>query len=655
MAERRTLAVIGRVGGPLIDRAVADALPTADGPTQAASVELLLDRGATDGLVGLIRHYHQLAEPARQRVLATAGTLGGACQRVGGSADRQARLNMVEIVEAGSLARLAYLLTGQLRDDDGPLSKAAAAALLRLTRRYLIEPIGESSEAGPADRETIAALRKAVGEACGRFERHRRRDVLLAAVCFAPDLGPTIEKHAVEPEGVATKALSGLISNGEDVLVRRQLLALACWEGLGPAVTLALREGEAGSALACVLERGHFLVAPQVRRAVRCASRGGRLAPGWSQAAEWPDGVRRWLWRWLDAAGSDVTAGTALAGGIAADGRRIDRLRAARWLSRQDDAQAAEVLATLCFDPEAAVARVALLRLIAGQWSGLNGLMLRLVASEHASVRRIVERHIAPIGFERLWQNWGRLSEEDQVKAGRALVRIDPGFGRKLWQKLRAGEAGSRLQAVMMVRQLEQVSYYEAELRSLTRDADERVASAAVKALGESRGSGNSEAAVAAALVHRDDRVRANAVEALTQLDRVGAYSGQLLALSEEAGNRSRATAIKALLEAPMSEAVPKLRRMLCDGDERHRSSALWVVEKLGLGGVLKEVAARAKVDEVGRVRQRALRVLRSIANDRVGGTQAGKANVAGSVGSVPGQGGDTSEHAPASVAEERA
>jgi hypothetical protein len=53
---------------------------------------------------------------------------------------------------------------------------------------------------------------------------------------------------------------------------------------------------------------------------------------------------------------------------------------------------------------------------------------------------------------------------------------------------------------------------------------------------------------------------------------------------------------------------------MLADEENRHRVSALWVVEHLNLVSLLHEVADVARSDPARNVRQRALRVIRDMA-----------------------------------------
>ncbi|MCG8616510.1 MAG: HEAT repeat domain-containing protein, partial [Desulfobacterales bacterium] len=247
------------------------------------------------------------------------------------------------------------------------------------------------------------------------------------------------------------------------------------------------------------------------------------------------------------------------------------------------------------------------------EWEGLGRLMVRLIGSEHVEVRAVAEAHLAPLGFERLWNGWEGMTREQRERVGMALMKIDRRFLEKLDGKMAAGESGERVRGIQVVRHLGQETYFESRLVGLSEDGDERVAATAVRALGGMGASAAAEAALGRALSHRDDRVRSNAIEGLEALKRLGEHGEALERISRGDGHRSRATAIRALLSMPLSEGLPALVRMLDEGDERHRISALWVVERMELVGVLDRVATLAKGDGDSRVRSRAVRVIRDM------------------------------------------
>jgi len=338
------------------------------------------------------------------------------------------------------------------------------------------------------------------------------------------------------------------------------------------------------------------------------------LAPRGSELAALDRESHQRLPRWVGALSmprSDLCEALAA---VAASPDRMARLLALRELIALNDEQADEQIAAMCFDANPAIARIALRHLLRRRWRGLSQIMVRLIGSANQELRQIVERQLGPIGFERFWRNWPTIAPATRTAAGRALMKIDPSFAKLLSRRMQSEIADDRLRAVMIVRELGQETQFESQLLARARDSDERVASAAVKALSAFGSSRPIVDALTESLDHTDDRVRSNAVEALEAIGHVKPVADSLAALAEDGANRSRATAIKALLELPMSQALPQLERMLADGDDHHRVSALWVVEKMGLLPVVHRVASLAQHDPEPRVRRRAVRVVRDLA-----------------------------------------
>ena len=75
------------------------------------------------------------------------------------------------------------------------------------------------------------------------------------------------------------------------------------------------------------------------------------------------------------------------------------------------------VIASMCQDADESIARMALRELIRRRWSGLAALMMRLVTSPHPEVRKIAERHLVPVGFDRFWEHFERMDPTHLVDA----------------------------------------------------------------------------------------------------------------------------------------------------------------------------------------------------------------------------------------------
>jgi len=603
---------------PRIDQALADALPTADPATRDQVLRRLLERQTLPGLTGLVRCFHLLAAEQQELVLERAGDLAAALREAGRSDDLQERLNMIEIVRRAAEVRMAYLVADQLREADSRLTKAAASMLFQVARRLMIHT--ESDRADDQTRRARFHVRQAVGEALACFHQHRRRDILAAAACLAPQPHPEIEGRLADPKSPAHSAMAGLIAQADQPVICRALLSFAAQPTLREAVLRALAQGRVAEQLGFILRLAHLLPAPEVRGTLRRLNRADHLlGPG--DAVEQADPfVGRKLPAWIDALPVADEAKTRVLGRLIVHPDPMTRLAGLRRLMRQDEEAGDEAIATLCFDREPTVARIALRHLLRRQWSGLNRLMVRLMSEGDPSVKQIVQQQLSPVGFDRLWVNWPQMSEQTQRTAGRALMKIDRSFHRKIARRMADRDPAARLQAVMMVRTLEQESYFEPQLLMLARDPDVRVASAAVKGLGAIGDSKTAGEVLVASLDHPDDRVRSNAIESLEGRPGSDVVVEKLLSISEGRGNRSRAAAIKALMALPLSEAVGALQRMLRDGDQRHRLSALWVVQRLSLLPLVREVGELARFDDDPRVRRRAVRVVREMATGEVAG-----------------------------------
>jgi HEAT repeat protein len=605
----RILRQLANLDDAVADQAMAEALPTADGDTRRVLVAMLLERAQSAGLEGVVRHFHQLEAPAQRLVIAQVGVLDDALRRAADDREVQTRLNVIDIVDRSSRAWLAYLLTSQLHAGDARLHRAAASALLGVVRRHGLATAAPEAEAGAREQ-----LYRAVVEACACFHQHRRRDVLLAAACYAPRFGKPLLKHIADRHGPAYPAMCEVIAQADHPMTARALLGFVAIESTRQAAIRGLESRNAAAHLGPITELAHLLPAAAVLSGVRHVRKPVHLAPRGRNLASLDVACHRRLPRWIAALALDGPTRRQALSELAVQPDAITRLAALRQLMRMADEQADQAVAPMCFDADPAIARTALRHLLRRRWQGLGRMMVKLVSSAHPDLRRIAERQLGPISFERLWRNWPNIAPGTRVAAGRALAKITPEFGRQLAVKMAADEPADRLQAVMMARQIGQENCLEKQLLERVGDADSRVASAAVGALGPLGPTEPVLATLTDALSHGDDRVRSNAIESLQEMQQVASVCESLMALAHESGNRSRATAIKVLMDMPMNQALPALERMLGDDDHAHRVSALWVVERLGVLPVVNRVAQIAQADPEPRVRRRAVRVVRDLA-----------------------------------------
>jgi HEAT repeat protein len=183
-------------------------------------------------------------------------------------------------------------------------------------------------------------------------------------------------------------------------------------------------------------------------------------------------------------------------------------------------------------------------------------------------------------------------------------------------KRLRArlgSSAQDRRRAISVMRTLGLTARFAEELALLARDADPTVRSAAVAVLGTLQ-TPAARRTTRDALDDPDHRVQANAIESLTR-EQVAGQTPLLTRKLSHRDNRVRANAVRRLLQLKLPEAARALLEMLGDGNRAHRTSALWVVERMKLTTALDRIEAIARDDPDERVRARARRLLHRVGN----------------------------------------
>lgn len=364
-----------------------------------------------------------------------------------------------------------------------------------------------------------------------------------------------------------------------------------------------------------VLDAAHFLVLRDVRQALGHLREPARLWPGEEGLSRLPMRQLRALPLWAHTLPTEQHLRIARLRQLAQSHDATTRLLALRRLLQlareMADATCDDAIASFCTDHDVVIARMALWHLVRCRYSNLPRILGQLVNSPHDSIRRIASRHLAPLGFARLWEQWPRLPLKHRVSAGRALIKIDAMFHAKLADRLLMDDRRARLRALGMIADLCQGSFFEEALVRLCQQDDAFIVSAAVRALGSASGQ-TVIATLERLLDHEDSRVRANAVEALEQLQS-HRHVDALLSMARHDDNRPRANAIAALMEMRTSDAMQSLARMLGDPRKEHRTSALWLVDAMGLIEVARSVAEMSISDSDPAIRQRAAGAIQNL------------------------------------------
>lgn len=619
-----------------IDLAMAAALPTADAAACGYIAQTLLKRKHSPSLTALVVHYHRLEPAVQQLVIDNVLDLYRPLREATELRTTAGPANAMAIIRRACHPKLAYLALSELKTGIEAVRPEAAACLLEMCRAVaavLPTPEGETSviagkavganpatpplspDAAPDTRPVVPAapidalasltLQEAVEEALRLYQYHNQADVLRAIATLAPRAMPGAVS-AIEARGsVVAPALRLMIEMPDDEAIRRSLLSWARVTAMQNSVMAGVSRTVGRGTFGDVLSLGHLAAAGPLAQKLRNSETPETLAPSADAVAAMNSVQRRALVHWLRPLNIDAERKAALLAPLARDSDPGVRLAALRLLI--DSAPLVEVtdlIASLCRDADLAIARIAMRHLIRARWPGMTHLLLKLLHSQHAEIRKLAARRLAPLGFEKLWDAWPRLSTSQQLAAGRALLKLDPSFPRLLGERLNAPERPIRLRALAIIQGLNQGSLFEPALLALARDLDPVIASAAVRVLGTTP-TPQSAQVLEQHLNHEDSRVRANAVEALQALNATK-HVDQLLKMAAEEDPRPRANAINALMQMRTNDAMSALLRMLADDRADQRTSALWLVDHLGVVEVARHIAEMAISDGDPSVKQRA-------------------------------------------------
>lgn len=589
-----------------IDASMAAALPTADPAAAALIARHLLENGHPDAALSLVQNFHLLPGEVQAAVVARASESYHALRQAAQGRSGPGPVNAVQIVRGARSPKLAHLLVDQLRFGDAAVRSLAAEGLLEMAR--------DLAAATVHDAEAEQAFITGLEEALNLYRHHGQPMVLLAVAALVPRPMTGIFRLLQDRTHPAAKPMARLIEGHAAPELRRSLLV---WLRMPPLMEPAAQRLQRmeGPALAEPLRFAHLLAVGPVARGLRRLADAQRLCPSTDQASALPEGTRRSLPRWIRALPLDPRGQIdALAKLVRADdiALRIAALRALLAIAEQPGGEGAhDVLSAFTEDPDARLARMAMRHLVRVRWPGLAKLLVKLVNSPHEEIRRLAGGHLAPLGFARFWDSWPRLSFAQQIAGGQALIKLDAAFHKHLADRLARPERPSRLRALAIIHTLNQGPLFEPTLLALSRDLDEVVVSTVARALGTCDTPSSVEA-LEKLLRHADSRVRANAIESLHHLKSTR-HVDRLLDMAEHEDNRPRANAIHALMEMRTGEALTSLARMLAHPQAAQRTSALWLIDHLGLIELSRHVAEMSITDRDDKVKRRAGEVIQHL------------------------------------------
>ncbi len=585
-------------------------------------------------LAAIIRRWDRVPDDLRHVVMvAGRGRFAAAAAGLAASNDPGDRMSVCELAsEVGDLS-LAPVLATLFSDREATIASASERALMRLSFiGASVDPQRgqeRADEDGRGEDRTDDAVRDAlvasVASVMACAARERRRPALMGAMALL-DLATLARARAgvehalgawmLGADEEARSALRNTLRASDSTLARRRALEWLSTDALGAAALERLARARTPAEHECVLTRSHLLAHPARARRAAMLGRAGRAAdPGAAALPAFlpaPQDVpnlslaaRRGLPRYLRASGAGVEARRRVIEPLLADDDPLVRHACTRTAPPG-------ALADLCFDPDARVARSAMLswslvgeraggpapgrRLALRADAGREKLLARLARSPHAPVRAVARQEIELLAW------FDPRVPAARAAARRRLAREPEALVADLRAVLLSGAPEDRVAAVQAVRGLSLHACVERELLGLCDAAADgpraRVAATALAALAEL----GTDAATQAVTRHvgvADARVRANAVEGVGILLRAAAdpsmMRSRLIELKDDPHHRVRANAVRALLVRPGSlvegrpgggrvyepAAVDSLLAMLSDVRAEHRLAGAWVAGRV--------------------------------------------------------------------------
>ena len=605
------------ISDPIVDQAMAAAMPTADPITLRLIALSLLERDHHIGATALVKHFDLLPPDLQATVVQQAPKWHHPLREVAGQKSAtQGPANVIHIIVAANAAKLAYLITEQLHHRPHNLRVQAAQALLQLAcwaRRSVDQPGDDPDRCDVASAQYIQT---AVEDAVRLYHTHLQPDILLALATLGPRSTPVALKELAKPDSLATDPARKILTYADRSDTRRAILVWGQLPTLAADAMTGLTRAVVNRGLTDVLSSAHLLLNSRVADPLNKIHDPDSLWPKPTELANWSAQQTRplALWAWVLPFTNPQRIEKLVSLGQLPDA--LTRLAALRRLidiaNTDQNSSVNNAIARFCHDTQQEIAWIALRQLMSQrQWDGLSALLLKLINSPHENVAQLARDRLAPMAFDRLWEGWSHIETTQKLAVGRALVKIDRRFHAHLQQKLVSEDRQDNLRALSMITELNQGTHFEPALLALTQSSDEKVASAAVRALGTAQ-SEHTIDALESAMEHHDSRVRANAVEAIDQVHSTR-HVRRLAAMAHKEDNRPRANAIKTLMEVSAGSAITALKHMLHDPDPAHRISALWVVESLGLIEVAHQVAELSVSDTDHKVKERADRIIHEL------------------------------------------
>lgn len=453
----------GLIDHPSVERAMGVAWDTADPTGRRKIIATLLQRRRPEGLVVLIQRLHELDPGSWTELAERIDQLQKPLRLIlsGNTASQtpDAQVNALILIEAAAAGSLTYLVTEKLRSPHETVRQRAEDCLLGMA--------GRVQQMQDVDGQRLT---DAVNDAVVRYARHRRPAVLRAWLGLAPRglvAGGTALEALQDTDHPAVGPMRELLQAADHVQDRSGLVAALAIPTLTLAAVAGLRrcveDGTWGEAIA---GREHLLDWSAVRRGLARAGEPRDLLPtAWEDqyeagVAALPAWIAALPWSPLDQA-MRLQPLAAVAAPLPARFAATRRLIALAQQAVAELGGAADprlldlvqqTLRSCADDPHPSLARLAAAWLLSQTTDrGQNDATLTALSrSRHPGVKVLASRRLSATAFDRLWQNWPKLSDTARLQAARTTLKLDPLAPQRLEHQLRRG-GRARTQALEIV------------------------------------------------------------------------------------------------------------------------------------------------------------------------------------------------------------
>ncbi len=256
------------------------------------------------------------------------------------------------------------------------------------------------------------------------------------------------------------------------------------------------------------------------------------------------------------------------------------RLTALKCLNQQHYPQIQSYLLEALHDPDEVVAfsSLQLLKQILTP-AQLAPHLVRFINSNSEKLRTFALEEIAKLTKERYKANFAKLTPEVRKLAGKVIQKLDGNFTDQVIQDLSSLDQQTRLQAALLLENIQVDSKGKDALLAAMKDPSKVVRAAIVKTLGVI-GDNNLIKQLISFFNDPDPRVRANTIEAIATLGDRQAIQ-VLLPFLEDNNNRIRANALVGIRKIGNFNIMPIVQKMLNHRDPNMRASAIWAMGEI--------------------------------------------------------------------------